>query len=346
MPKIASCSFRVSLAGALLAAGLALQATAAVAAPAVQEEKFDSARLSLSRFTLQDGAGSPTRYVLSHAGRKAPLVLYVQGSGCIPPFIDLGTPRQSSTLLGWVPLAAQHRYALMAVDKPGQPPALPALPADGQPGQAALCPQAFNAHFSYDSWLATLKTALRHALDQPDVDRSRVLVIGISEGAAMAAGLAHALPEVTHVALVGGPPGATQLYDFVLHAYAGVGNDEDRLRRLQELDATLDAIRADPRSTDKFAWGHTYLRWSSFFAQSHGEDLAQSKARVYMVAGKQDVNVPILSTEVAYARLRGLGRDVTFRRIPGADHGLLTPGAQMADRQKEYDAIIAWFEQR
>lgn len=329
------------LASALLTASVVLPA---MAAPAAQEEKFDAGPLALSRFTLQGDSGdsgAPVRYVLSHAGHKAPLVLYIQGSGCVPPFTGLGTPKRSSNIFNWAPLAAQHRYAVMAVDKPYQPDQ---PPASSQLGTATACPPAFNAHFSYDSWLATLKAALRHALAQPDVDASRVLVIGISEGAAMAAGLAHAMPEVTHVALIGGPPGTTQLYDVIAHAYAEPGSDDDKLRRLGELDATIDAIAADPRSTGKFFAGHTYLRWSSFFAQSHGEDLAQSKARVYMVDGMQDASVPILSTEAAYARLRGLGRDVTFRRIPNADHGLAAPGQGWQDVQKEYDAVIGWFE--
>jgi pimeloyl-ACP methyl ester carboxylesterase len=249
MHKSAAGRLFIPIAGLL---STALFASSAGAAPDVQEEHFDSGKLALSRFTLQDGAGPPDRRT---AG---------------PP--------------------------------------------------------------------------VRHALTLPDVDPGRVLIIGLSEGAAMAAGLAHAVPEVTHVALIGGPPGTTQLYDFAARIEAGEGSDADKLRRLQELDATVDAIHADPGSTDKFFSGHTYLRWSSFFAQSHGEDLARSKAKVYMVSGMQDASVPIVSTEVAYARLRGLGRDVTFRRLPGADHGLNTPGSGMADLQKEYDAIMAWFE--
>jgi dienelactone hydrolase len=338
------------LAGLLLLAGAGerparaaeLVATAATssARSSAEEERIVAGALTLSRYTLHDEA--QLRYVLSRPGHKAPLVLFIQGSGCVPPFIGLGTPQRQSTVFGWLPLAAQHRYAVMAVDKPYQPEIMP----QGVPGTATACPQAFNAHFSYDSWLATLKTALRHALTQPDVDASRVLVIGMSEGAAMAAGLARAMPEVTHVALIGGPPGTTQLYDFVLQANAGAGSDEDRLRRLRELDAAVDAIHADPRSTGKFFAGHPYLRWSSFFAQSHGEDLAQSKARIYMVDGMQDASVPLLSTEVAYARLRGLGRDVTLRLIPDADHGLMAPGQGWQDVQKEYDAVIGWFEAR
>jgi pimeloyl-ACP methyl ester carboxylesterase len=352
--------FASAIAGLLLGALAASQAGAwantapNTATPAAQEEKFDAGTLALSRFTLQGDSGPPVRYVLARPGHKAPLVLYIQGSGCIPPFPGLGTPKRSSTIFTWLPLAAQHRYAVMAVDKPYQPEGMPA----GQPGTATSCPHAFDASFSYDSWLATLTAALRHALTLPDVDRKRVLIIGMSEGSAMAAGLARAVPEVTHVALLGGPPGTTQLYDFVVGAYrnkggnkgADEGSDEDKLRRLQELDATVDAINADPRSTDKFFAGHTYLRWSSFFAQSHGEDLAHSRARVYLASGMQDMSVPILSTEVAYARLRGLGRDVTFRRVPNAGHGLVKDGLSSEEAAKagaaEYDALMAWFERR
>jgi hypothetical protein len=43
---------------------------------------------------------------------------------------------------------------------------------------------------------------------------------------------------------------------------------------------------------------------------------------------------------------RALGRDVTFRRVPRAGHGLVPEGGTMADTQKEYDAIMAWFERR
>jgi pimeloyl-ACP methyl ester carboxylesterase len=110
-------------------------------------------------------------------------------------------------------------------------------------------------------------------LTRPEVDASRVLVIGISEGAPMAAGLARAMPEVTDVVLVGAN-GPTQLYDFAANIYRSTDSDEVKVLHLQELDATFNAISADPKSTSKFVWGHPYLRWSSFFAQSTADNLA------------------------------------------------------------------------
>lgn len=321
---------------------LLLAATAAcAAAPAsgtVQEQVFRFDTFTITRLNLQE-AGPPVRYYLSKPAQKAPLVLYIQGSGCTPPFVGLGTPNRYSTIYSWLPLAQQGKYAVMAVDKPYQSDE----PQKGQLGSALGCAGSFNAHFSYEAWLATLKGALRHALTRPEVDPKRVLLIGVSEGAPMAAGLARALPEVTDVVLVGAN-GPTQLYDFAVNIYRSADSDEVKLNRLRELDATYGAIAADPGSTSKFAWGHPYLRWSSFFAQSTAENLAHSKARVYLVSGMQDNSVPILSTEAMYAQLRTQGRDVTMRRIPGAGHSLVPEGKPMPEAQKEYDAFMAWFE--
>jgi len=329
-----------SFAGLLLAAMLACGFVRA-ADRSVQEEAFSFDVFKITRLTLRDGAGPPVRYYLSTPARRAPLVLYVQGSGCVPPFVGLGTPNRYSTIYSWLPLASQRRYAVMAVDKPYQSDE----PQKGPHGTAEGCAGEFNEHFSYSAWLATLRQAVRHALTRPEVDARRVLVIGFSEGAPMAAGLARELPEITDVVLVGAN-GPTQLYDFAANIYRANDSDEDKLRHLQELDETFRAISADPTSTSKFAWGHPYLRWSSFFAQSTVDNLSRSNARIYLASGMQDKSVPILSTEVLYAQLRAQRKDVTFRRVPLAGHNLAPEGRPIPEAQKEYDAFMAWFEQR
>lgn len=324
----------------LLAATLFFHGTSVARDLQANEETFSFDALNITRLTLRDVTGGPVRYYLSTPEQRAPLVLYIQGSGCTPPFVGLGTPHRYSTIYSWLPLAGQKRYAVMAVDKPYQSDEK----QKGEPGSAVGCAGDFNKHFTYDKWLATLVQAVRHALTRPEVDTRRVLVIGLSEGAPMAAGLARLMPEVTDVVLIGAN-GPTQLYDFAASIYRSNDSDEEKLRRLRDLDDTFSAITADPSSSTKFAWGHPYLRWSSFFARSTADSLAHSKARVYLASGMQDRSVPVLSTEVLYAQLRAQGRDVTFRRVPSAGHNLAPEGRPIPDAQKEYDAFIAWFEQ-
>ncbi len=328
----------------LLAAALSCSARAA--SPDVHEDRFEAKTLTLTRVTLDGGGGTaPVRYYLSKPAQQAPLVLLIQGSGCVPNFMGLGAPALDSTIPAWMYLANQGRYAVMAVDKPYQSDA----PQQGPWGSAIGCAGEFNQHFSYDTWLATLKRALRHALSRPEVDARHVLVIGVSEGAQMAAGLAHDIAEIQHVALIGGS-GPTQLFDFAADIHRSSDSDEEKRKRLQELDDNVSAIRADPASTSKFFMGHPYLRWSSFFAQSAADRLAQTRARVYLASGMQDTSVPILSAEVLYAQLRAQGRDVRFRRIPQAGHGLVLDSKPVEEKRKdqraEYDAIMAWFERR
>lgn len=321
----------------------ALASALAASLPATgaeRKEAFHFTGWSLDRVTLPADEGPPLSYYLSRPKAKAPLVLFIQGSGCTPPFSGLGTDQRSSAIFNWVPLAASGRYAVMAVDKPHQP-----AQQDGEAGSAAGCGDAFNRYFSYDTWLATLRRALRHALVQPQVDAGRVLVIGMSEGGALAAGLARAVPEVGAVAL-SGASGTTQLYDFVARIHGGSGSDADKARELAVLDATVADILADPASGSKFAWGHPYRRWSSFFAQSAGDNLLQARARVYIVSGMQDRSTPILSTEVMVAQLRGQGRDVTVKRVPTADHDLVPASGGLPEVQGEHDAIMRWFERR
>lgn len=309
---------------------------AATAADPVQRDAFAAGPDIYSRFTLSRDNAPPASYYISSPRRKAPLVLYIQGSGCTPVFFERGG-QNLSTVFSLVTLAHAGQHAVMVVEKPFAP----ATPPDES--RAALgCPKAYNDYFALGTWLATVKHAVRHALSLPAVDPQRVLVIGISEGATVAAALARDMPEVSAVALIGGS-GPTQLYDFVATIYRSGGDDAEKARQLRELDDSVARINRTPDSTDAFEWGHTHRRWSSFFRESSANNLSQSRARIYLASGMADQNVPILSTEVMAAQLRAQGRDITFRRVPFAGHALTRDKAPLQDLQKEFDAIMAWF---
>lgn len=316
--------------------GMASFLPLAHAAEPVRQEAFAVGPDTYSKFTLGRGDAPPATYYISSPRRKAPLVLYIQGSGCTPVFVKM-SGQNASTVFSLVTLAHAGQHAVMIVEKPYAPETAP-----DQRGGAQGCPKAFNDYFSMGTWLATVKHALRHALALPNVDPGRVLVIGGSEGATVAAALARDMPEVTDVALLGAT-GPTQLYNFAANIYRSGGDDADKERQLSQLDATVARINRTPDSTDNFEWGHTHKRWSSFFRESSANNLSQSRARIYIASGMADNNVPILSTEVMVAQLRGQGRAVTFRRIPFAGHSLIRDQAPLQEMQAEYDALMAWF---
>ncbi len=308
--------------GALLALVVGLPAWAATGSTPPPPE-FEAHHVT-------DGLGRDITYYVSHPPKPAPLLLLIQGSGCIPAWTRDSQGRVASTIFMAWPAQREARFTVLIVDKPF------ATDGSNPPGTALGCSRAFNRDFSADRWLQALLASLTDARRLPWVDRSRTLVFGHSEGSIMAALVAGHDPEVTDVVAFSGS-GTNQLFDLFAQAYERCF---DRSACLKDLEDQARAINAKPDSGDDFAWGHPYKRWSSFFRVFPEQELLHSKARVYIGGGTSDRNMPVLSMEVAAAALIGAGRDVTVRRAPDADHAL---NSATTTTESEYRRALAWF---
>lgn len=316
-----------ALRGLVLVLGLA--SSAAQGSEAVPGTTFE-------RHVIKDGIGRDVTYYISRPkSGPAPLMLMIQGSGCVPVMIGQagGT---SSTLFNLLPFGMEGRFTVVAVEKPFS------ARSEGRAGTGEACSAAFNDSFTAESWLLALQASLQDARKSPSVDQKRTLVFGGSEGAVMATMLAAKDASITDVIAIGGS-GTTQLYDFIAQAYRTCFNVAPCLA---EVENKVRAIAADPASSTLFAWGHPHKRWTSFFRVDPGDELLRSKARVYLAFGTADNAVPALSQEVAVAKLLGARRDVTVRRVPDADHSLRQQGAaNLADLDRESRAALDWFWQ-
>lgn len=281
---------------------------------------------------VTDRLGRTITFYVSHPKASAPILLMIQGSGCTR-VLQTRSGSTYSTLFDLLPLAAEGRFTVVAVEKPF-------APEHTAGGTATDCGTVFNADFTAERWLVAIRAALDAARRLPWVDDRRTLVLGGSEGAVMAALLSARDARVTDAVVIGGS-GTTQAYDFIVHAYQGCF---DRVACLADVERTMKAINAAPDSVTDFAWGHPNRRWSSFFRVDPGDELVRSKARIYLAFGTADVNVPTLSEEVAVAKLLAAGRDVTVRRVPDADHSLMSPGRpDFTDLEREYRRALDWF---
>jgi pimeloyl-ACP methyl ester carboxylesterase len=294
--------------------------------------------MPLVRHQIHDRLGRIVTYYINHPPKAAPLMLMIQGSGCEP--IVHSAPRGSySTLFDLLAFAKEGKFTVLAVEKPFSGQA-----SGAEPGTAIGCSPSFNVDFTAQSWLAALEASLDDARHLPWVDRSRTLVFGHSEGAVMAALLAGRDRRITDAIVIGGS-GTGQLFDFIVQAYRPCpgGQDAPCFDTLSDIDSKLKAIQAAPDSAS-LVWGHAYRRWSSFFRIDPGEELLRSKARVYIAFGTADQNVPPLSEEVMVAKLLAAGRDVTVRRVPGANHMLAASGTNdFHDTDREYRRALDWF---
>jgi predicted esterase len=286
---------------------------------------------------ITDSLGRQIVYYISKPESPAPLLLMIQGSGCAR-VMNVQTGGVYSTLFNLLPFAKEGQFAVMAVEKPysGVVP----NPSGQSSSANQSCTPEFNDDFTAESWLVALQASLQDARQSSWIDKERTLVFGFSEGAVMAAMLAGNDTSITDVISIGGS-GTTQLFDFFAFAY----------QRCPDVTPCLDAVEeqhreilADPLSSSKFAWGHPYKRWTSFFRADLSSLLLQSNARIYMAFGTADDSVPALSQELAVARLLAAGKKLTVRRVPNANHALMSVNApSFNDIDQEYRAALQWF---
>lgn len=315
----------------LLACSLSLSGALALAQSGPVEGTSFESRL------IEDAGGRAITYHISRAkAASAPLMLMIQGSGCARVFSKQAGGASSSSIFNLVQFGAEGRFTVIAVEKPFSDIA----PA---PGSTEPCSAAFHADFTADSWARALQAAMLDARKISGVKFTRTLVLGGSEGAVMASMLAAREPAITDVVFISGS-GTTQLFDFIAQAYRSCF---DVAQCLKNIETTVAAIGKKPHSSLDFAWGHSFQRWTSFFALDPGELLLKSRARVYIALGTADSSVPAVAQEVAVAKLLVAGRDVTVRRVADGDHGLRPAGVlHMHDLDRELRAALGWFWNR
>lgn len=308
-----------------------------------------------TRMTTSDAYGRTIESYLSDApdADVRPLVVSVQGSGCSSLFGLTDSGRVYGGLQSLVHRDFGDRVRVLVVEKPG----VSFGDRPDQPGVGDGCPEVFLREHTVERWTEALRASIAHAVQQPGVDPERVLILGHSEGADMAAHVAAADPAlVSHVALLAGA-GVTQLFDLMVLVGQSRSDDEpeaDRNARVLEVLETWRAIASDPDSITKTAWGHPYRRWSSFMANSSAASLERiaTTTPMFLAQGTADRSSPVVSFDAAVARVLVAGGDPVIRRVPGVDHGFARvddsggegPGGQGAEGlQAIMGEAVEWF---
>lgn len=126
-------------------------------------------------------------------GRPVPLIVWVQGTGCSSQFVSVDG-RISRGLQGVLYSVAGGRARILAVEKPG----VEFLDYPPDDGDARACRPGFLAAYTLDGWATTIVDAIQAAQKLPDVDTSKTVVVGISEGGIVAMRVSNILAQVTH----------------------------------------------------------------------------------------------------------------------------------------------------
>ena len=209
------------------------------------------------------------------AGKRLPVVLFVQGSGSQSLWVKNGD-RIGGGLQNLVLRLAKDRARVVVVEKPG----VQFLDCPKQPGTAIEGSREFLVEHTLPRGAEANAAALKAVLSQPEIDSSRVLVMGHSEGGIVAARIAAEMPAVTHAAPLG-CGGVTQLYSLAELARRSAPPGQ-AVAAMQSVYDEWAKIQARPDSIEDFWMGHPYRRWSTFLRNSVVAKLKKSHAKIYL----------------------------------------------------------------
>lgn len=303
------------------------------------------------RYFTTDSLGRTITFYVSEEpadGPLLPVVVFVQGSGSQSIFSPVQTPTGvrvgASGGQGSVGQAAKGKALVVIAEKPG----VGFLDRPKTPGSAEEGSKQFREEHTLDRWCEAVNAAMQASMTLPRADRTRVMVEGHSEGGLVACKVAADHPEVTHVAILAGG-GPTQLFDLVALAKSGAlcGGQLPPPECEKQVWDQWNEVLKDPMSPDKFFMGHPNRRWTTFLATSPAEELKKTRAHVFIGQGTADKAVAPVGADMLYATLKALGRDVTYAKVDGGDHGFMTLKADgspdPAGWQAMHDRVVAWF---
>jgi dienelactone hydrolase len=309
--------------------------------------EHDTASLGIpfDRYFTTDGLGRKITSYVSKArssSKRLPVILLIQGSGSQSLWSRTADGKIAGGYQNILLDVCQERARVVVVEKPG----VAFLQQPQRPGSAEEGSKEFLEEHTLPRWAEANIAVLKGLHLQPDIDATRTLVMGHSEGGIVAARIAAEVPAVTHVAsLAGGGP--SQLFDLAYLARIGAFGDpaaspDDRVKAIYDEWAR---IQADPGSITKFAWGHPYRRWASFIPASTTAELLRSKARIYLAHGSEDTASSVVTLDFDWSELLIHGRNVTVERIQGVSHGFEKKGETGYPKgmQELFGRVVGWF---
>ncbi len=303
-----------------------------------------STRLWIRQLTVPTDDGASLDVYVSVAGdgdvRPKPILVLLQGSGAASVF----GRKDGMTFApcGLVPLLAYlDRWHVVTVEKRG------VRLGDFEPSPQEYS-QEYVAHESRPNRIHDVVQAIEALRAGPFSTGSGVCVVGSSEGAHVACGVARACTSVSALGLLGFGGGQALFAELVnLRKSLRSGEiDADTFQQCYaECVERARQIQAQPASTADLWSGHTYRRWSSFGMHAAEWDLAHLDIPIFLAIASEDTSAPPETADLLVAEAARLGkRNLEVRNYVGLDHGFFahTPDGARNQQGRVIDDLMAW----
>jgi pimeloyl-ACP methyl ester carboxylesterase len=251
--------------------------------------------------TLPRADGSSIVYHLDNAeiGPSRSLLLILQGSGCDP----VG---ERPWLSSEPPLVAPGS-GVLAIEKYGVSPTQP------KTGFVDGCSADFWHHDTLQQRVADAVQVIAHLRGAPWWN-GKLVIMGGSEGGAIAAMLAPLVPETRAVVIMSSGIGVP-VADLIRSAVPPPV--------VAQLDAALAEARANPTGDKRFA-GASYRWWADAARVTPAAMLLQTNVPVLLIHGERDQFAPVATARATRDLIAAAGRrNLTYWEYAGYDHFMM-----------------------
>ncbi len=176
-------------------------------------------------------------------------------------------------------------------------------------------------------------------------DEKKIVVAGHSEGARVVPLVARLNKRVTHIGIFAGG-GLTQMFNFIVNVRKDVRSGkltaQEGESQINEFYEQVKQIYADPNSSTKKLFGHSYKRWASFF-EPPLDELLKLKIPIYLYSNTEDTNGSVESSDIIPLEfLRNGKTNLTYKANWKCDHYYRcreTVGGQVKELSKREQSI-------
>ncbi|MEM6686707.1 MAG: hypothetical protein AAF617_13070 [Bacteroidota bacterium] len=276
----------------------------------------------------------------NNINKKKPLIVYLQGSTNFPLYYVKPNGRYSSGITLNVS-SMSDTYHVVLISKPNTPfvDSLEIAPSGRiqYPWRKGYS-EKYSLHWRANS----ADKVINDILNTLEVDTSKIIVWGHSEGAQVAPAVALKNNKITHVISMAGNA-LNHLYDFILMerfaALSGQKSNKKAQSNIDSLYAEFEKIYKNPTATTKEWFGESYLKWSSFTLNAPIENMLKLDLPILYVAGGNDLH-SILNMDYAKLEFLRKGKDnLTYKVYPNYDHYFMETKTEESGKKEWIDHL-------
>lgn len=196
--------------------------------------------------------------------------------------------------------------------------------------------EEFHRHNHFFQWVKDQKEFINEILQNQNHSVKNVVIFGVSEGGNSAAALASAIPQITHLIILGSG-GMKGIDSFRIW---GKRNNVD-------FDKFYKEVQKNPESVKKRGFGQTYKYWTSTISVDPMDYLAELEIPILVASGVKDEMSPVESAYFLSDEFKRLHKqNLTVKVFPDCNHMLIDSDGKSHRKELFKYAVTLWNSKR